>query len=111
MSNSMTLLPEKHLSDYEKFVIRAMAAREQRRRLSLNDPLSFDLWLPVVTPSFNWSWPQLVYIKKELQRIATGEIKKLMIFIPPRHGKTECVTVRYPAWYLEQNPDKRVIVG
>jgi predicted phage terminase large subunit-like protein len=34
-----------------------------------------------------------------------------MIFMPPRHGKTECVTIRYPAWYLEQYPDKRVIVG
>lgn len=107
----MNLLPEKHLSDYEKIVIRAMAAREQRRRLSIKASLDFDLWLSVVTPSFNWSWPHLVYIKKELRRVAIGEIKKLMIFMPPRHGKTECVTIRYPAWYLEQNPDKRVIVG
>jgi predicted phage terminase large subunit-like protein len=34
-----------------------------------------------------------------------------MFFLPPRHGKTEFTTVRYPAWVLERHPDKRIIVG
>ena len=76
-----------------------------------NNPANFDSWLPLVTPLYNWNWPHLECIKKELQKITSGENRKLMIFCPPRMGKTECVTVRYPAWFLENHPEKRVIVG
>lgn len=34
-----------------------------------------------------------------------------MIFEPPRHGKSEQNTVRYPVWRLEAEPTMRVIVG
>jgi len=34
-----------------------------------------------------------------------------MLFLPPRHGKSEMVTIRYPVWRLESQPDMRVIVG
>lgn len=34
-----------------------------------------------------------------------------MIFEPPRHGKSEQNTVRYPVWRLEHDPSMRVIVG
>jgi predicted phage terminase large subunit-like protein len=34
-----------------------------------------------------------------------------MLFLPPRHGKSELVTVRYPIFRLEQNPELRVIIG
>jgi len=34
-----------------------------------------------------------------------------MLFVPPRHGKSEMVTVRYPVWRMEQEPSLRVVVG
>lgn len=34
-----------------------------------------------------------------------------MIFEPPRHGKSELSSVRFPAWLLERNPGTRIIVG
>ena len=34
-----------------------------------------------------------------------------MIFCPPRHGKSEQVTIRYPIWRMEREPGLRVIVG
>jgi predicted phage terminase large subunit-like protein len=34
-----------------------------------------------------------------------------MLFVPPRHGKSEMVTVRYPVWRLERKPELRVIIG
>jgi len=40
-----------------------------------------------------------------------GEIKRLMIFMPPRHGKSEQTTVRYPVWRLERNPQLQVIIA
>ena len=34
-----------------------------------------------------------------------------MVFMPPRHGKSELVTVRYTAWRFNQDPTLNVIVG
>ena len=31
--------------------------------------------------------------------------------MPPRHGKSEVVSKKFPAWYLGRNPDKEVIVS
>ncbi len=42
--------------------------------------------------------------------VERGEIKRLMIFLPPRHSKSETATIHFPAWYLLRNPEKRVIV-
>ena len=36
--------------------------------------------------------------------------KMLIISIGPRHGKTELISKHFPAWYLGNNPKKRVIV-
>jgi len=48
------------------------------------------------------------------QYIRTGGkegIGRLMVFMPPRHGKSELVSVRFPAWFLGRNPDMRVILA
>lgn len=71
----------------------------------------FDHWLGAVTPAFNWRWPYLAYIRAQLRRVTNGEIDRLMLFVPPRHGKSSMVTVRYPVWRLERDPALRVIVG
>jgi len=71
----------------------------------------FDAWLPQVTPAWRWDWPYLAYMRQYLDKITSGELDRLMLFLPPRHGKTEMVTVRYPVWRLEGEPGLRVIVG
>jgi len=38
-------------------------------------------------------------------------IGRLMIFMPPRHGKTQNVSRFFPAWLLGQNPDLRLILA
>lgn len=45
-----------------------------------------------------------------LTRFAQGEIKKLMVFMPPQHGKSEGSTRRLPAFILGQDPNKRVAI-
>ncbi len=40
-----------------------------------------------------------------------GEKKRLMIFMPPRHGKSEMVTIRYAAWRLLRDTKLNVILG
>lgn len=34
-----------------------------------------------------------------------------MIFMPPRHGKSELASRRFPAWYLGRNPEKSIIAA
>ena len=42
-------------------------------------------------------------------RIAEGELKRLIINMPPRHTKSEFASHLFPAWYLGKFPDKKVI--
>lgn len=72
---------------------------------------TFPNWLNKVTPTYHWEWPHQQYLYKYLDRVTSGDIKRLMIFIPPRHTKSETVTVRYPVWRLERTPNMRIIIG
>ena len=68
-------------------------------------------WLAEVTPAFTWDWPHLVHIRTFLDQITSGAITKLMIFVPPRHGKSEMTTIRYPVYRMERDPSVRVLLG
>lgn len=46
---------------------------------------------------------------KKLEAVERGEINRLMVFMPPRHGKSELVSTRFPAWYLGRNPENQII--
>ena len=39
-----------------------------------------------------------------LERIERGEIDRLMLLMPPRHGKSELASRRFPPWCLGRNP-------
>jgi hypothetical protein len=47
----------------------------------------------------------------KLMAVERGEITRLMIFMPPRHGKSQLATINFPAWYLGRNKKKEVIVA
>jgi len=72
---------------------------------------AFDEWLSDISPSFAWHWRHLVYIRSYLQRMTEGHINRLMLQVPPRHGKSEMVTVRYTTYRLEIDKGLQVIVG
>lgn len=43
--------------------------------------------------------------------IRRREPKRLMVFMPPRHGKSEVTSKKFPAWFLGRNPDLEVIMS
>lgn len=47
----------------------------------------------------------------KLEAVERGELKRLMVFMPPRHGKSEVASKKFPAWYLGRNPDKEIIIS
>jgi len=40
-----------------------------------------------------------------------GKYFALMVFMPPRHGKSEVCSKKFPAWYLGRNPGKEIILS
>ena len=54
----------------------------------------------------NWHHRQ---IADHLERLEKGEFDRLIINMPPRHGKSELSSIRFPVWFLGRNPNKRVI--
>lgn len=40
-----------------------------------------------------------------------GECKRLIICMPPRHGKSELASRRFPSFYMGQLPDKQIIAA
>ncbi|OPY31557.1 MAG: Terminase-like family protein [Methanomassiliicoccales archaeon PtaU1.Bin030] len=54
--------------------------------------------------------PHLKLLDKALTNIAYGIWDRLIVEMPPRHGKSELVSRYFPAWYLMHWPDKRIIL-
>jgi predicted phage terminase large subunit-like protein len=52
-----------------------------------------------------------IEIAKKLEAVENGLIKRLIIEVPPRHGKTQLATINFPAWFLGRHPDREVIVA
>ena len=46
---------------------------------------------------------------KQFERIASGECKRLIINMPPRHTKSEFASYMLPAWFLGKFPEKKII--
>ena len=46
-----------------------------------------------------------------LEAVERGEIDRLMIFMPPRHGKSELASKRFPAWCLGRDPKRQIIAA
>jgi len=60
-------------------------------------------------------WPGFIHgqhhekMARAFERVANGEIKRLIINMPPRHTKSEFASYLLPAWFLGRFPGKKVI--
>lgn len=50
-------------------------------------------------------------IASALEAVERGEIKRLRIEMPPRFGKSELASIRFPAWFLGRNPNRKFIMA
>jgi len=51
----------------------------------------------------------LAAINRELLRVASRENRRLIVELPPRHGKSELISKAFPCWYLSTFPDHSII--
>lgn len=84
--------------------LRQELARAARRELARQSLLSFTKYTYC---NYKISWHHRAYANK-LDRFIKGEIKNLMVFMPPQHGKSELSSRRLPAYVLGLNPNKKI---
>ena len=46
----------------------------------------------------------------QLMALEDGSKDRVCVNIPPRHGKSQLVSIFYPAWFLGRNPGKKVMM-
>ncbi len=49
-------------------------------------------------------------LANELMDIECNKKDRLCVNIPPRHGKSQLVSIMYPAWFLGRNPNAKVMM-
>lgn len=53
--------------------------------------------------------PHHKLIADKLEAVDRGDILRLIITMPPRHGKSELASRRFPAWFMGRDPYRQVI--
>ncbi len=53
--------------------------------------------------------PHIQALAASLEGVERGDIKRLMVLMPPRHGKSELVSLRFPVWYLSKHPTQSIV--
>ena len=60
-------------------------------------------------------WPEFIMgehhrvFAEKLEQVARGEIKRLIVNMPPRHTKSEFASVYFPSWLLGRNPKLKIM--
>jgi len=71
-------------------------------------PLTFPQFVDLVSNGkYQW-YPYCVRLARVLQNVADGDLVRLMVFMPPRHGKSELVSRLFSAYYLYRHPERWV---
>lgn len=59
---------------------------------------------------YDVNWHHKVLTEK-LEAVERGEIRRLIVNMPPRAGKSTLVSTYFPAWYLGKHPDREVVIA
>tara|TARA_R110001583_G_scaffold25113_4_gene91217 strand:+ start:143 stop:982 length:840 start_codon:yes stop_codon:yes gene_type:complete len=96
-------LPADVRKTYKRYQV--MHAEKKIQNKAKNDFLSF----------VKCVWPDFIegshhrHVAKKFNKLATGEIKRLIINMPPRHTKSEFASYLLPAWMVGRNPKLKII--
>lgn len=80
---------------------------EKKKRSAKQNLYSFTRF---TKKNFVTNWFHEKYYEK-LDEFRRGDIKKLMVFVPPQHGKSEGSTRRLPAMLIGERPDLKIGVA
>lgn len=81
---------------------------EEQKKIAQAGRFSLIDFSIITLPTYKPNWHHEILASK-LEAVEKGEVKRLMVFMPPRSGKSQLTTINLPAWYLGRNPNKEVI--
>ena len=96
-------LPPDVRDRFQKLLIKYK--EEDKKELAQNDFLAFTKTI----------WPEFIEgehhktIADKFNKLATGEIKRLIVNMPPRHTKSEFASTLLPAWMIGREPKLKII--
>ena len=92
------------LTDYPpQVVLQALLANN----LTSFTEFAFGVVRPGITFKPNWHFEAVTH---KLSQVASGDVRRLIITLPPRTLKSLCASVALPAWFLGRYPCERVVV-
>lgn len=68
---------------------------------------SYRAFVSLANPKFTF-YRHCEVLANVIERIANGELKRVMVFLPPRHSKSEMFSRLMSAYYLKKHPDRWV---
>lgn len=70
----------------------------------------YRLLFPTLAPEATFSGAlHFKALSHALEKVASGETRRLLIAIPPRHGKSLFASVAFPAWILGRDPTRKIV--
>jgi len=101
--NFIKKLPLAEQKEYLKSYLKADQLETQNR--VTNDFLEF---VKYIWPDFISGYHHKI-ISEKFNKIASGESKRLIVNMPPRHTKSEFASNYLPAWMIGKNPKLKII--
>jgi predicted phage terminase large subunit-like protein len=106
------ILPTINSQNSSLLLLAAKAEAERRRREREKEQqktveaaqLTFRQFIEKHNPRYRW-YRHCEALADVLQKVADGELKRVMIFTPPRHGKSETVSRLFTAYFLYRHPE------
>ena len=103
MLKAPSAIPDDALKKYAQLMSRAAKLELQKK--------AKDSFLDFVRQM----WPGFIagrhhkIVAEKLERVARGELKRLIINMPPRHTKSEFASFLFPAWMIGRRPDLKIM--
>lgn len=101
---------------FARLVRLAQADSPERIRLEASlGPRSFKAFFRMAWPHIDsakliWNW-HVDVLCEEMERVARREVRELVIAIPPRMGKSQLLSVAFPAWVWTWFPQAKFITA
>jgi predicted phage terminase large subunit-like protein len=105
-SKSLDQIRHSSVEDKHEFLELLEDLEEAKKKVLARD--SFLGFVKYIWPAFIEGRHHKV-VSQAFERVINGDLKRLIINMPPRHTKSEFASYLLPAWFLGQNPEKKVI--
>lgn len=86
-------------------LIEELAARKARAKAH-DDLIAFCLYMD---PTYKVGRHHRI-LADQLMALEDGSKDRVCVNIPPRHGKSQLVSIYFPAWFIGRNPGKKVMM-